>query len=166
MRRFSLLLAALFLATGALNLVADGESYAPFLLRDALALASVAALLFAAQSADWQPTPSLRSVARFSAVGQLLWLTGLVSLLAGGVGLGLLAPGNAEKPLLLLLVWLLGGALLLIGSWWPGATYTYLPPPVRWLQTPKGQFVQVATQTGEPLPPSPPGRSGPPRWAC
>jgi hypothetical protein len=156
MRRFSLLLAALFLATGALNLVADGESYAPFLLRDALALASVAALLFAAQSADWQPTPSLRSVARLSAVGQLLWLTGLVSLLAGGVGLGLLAPGNAEKPLLLLLVWLLGGALLLIGSWWPGATYTYLPPPVRWLQTPKGQFVQVATQTGEPLPPSPP----------
>ena len=154
MRRFSLRLAALLLAVGALNLVADGESYAPFLLRDALALASVAAMLFAAQSADWQPTPSLRSVARFSAVGQLLWWTGLVSLLAGGVGLGLLAPDAAEKPLLLLLVWLLGGALLLIGSWWPGATYTYLPLPVRWLQTPKGRFVQVATQTGAPLPPS------------
>jgi hypothetical protein len=125
-------------------------------------------MLFAAQSADWQPTPSLRSVARFSAVGRLLWSTG-AGQVAGGRGRawGLLAPpASAGEPLLLLLVWLLGGALLLIGSWWPGS-HLHLPPPHRPLApNPKGRFVQAAARSGEAAPPSPPGHSGPPRWAC
>ncbi|MCS6827138.1 MAG: hypothetical protein NZ553_11035 [Caldilinea sp.] len=151
MRRFSLQLLAGFLAWRAVHVVAGAEAFAPYLLRDAGLLAFLAAALFAWQGAGWQPMPALRRIVNLSGLGQVIWLTGLVCLVVGGLGVGV-APDVSLK-LMATLVWLMGVVLSIIGVWWPGATYVYAPPISRWEQDARGRFVRV-TPDGRKVPPS------------
>ncbi len=153
MRRLSLLVLALILAAGAVNVVAAAETYAPYIVRDALLLALLAAALFGWQSGGWRAAAALRRVVHLSAVGQILWLTGLVCMVAGGVGAG---PGFGGLPQLALsIVWVLGIALVLAGLWWPGAGYAYAAPAYRWEQDARGRFVRVPqSQADQPFTPT------------
>jgi hypothetical protein len=153
MRRLSLLMLALILALGAVNIVTVAESFAPYIVRDALLLAVLAATLFGWQSAGWRATAALRHVMHLSAIGQILWLTGLVCMAAGGVGVGL---GFGGLPQLASsIVWFLGIAMALAGVWWPGGEYAYAPPAYRWEQNSRGQFVRVLRlQADQPLAPA------------
>jgi hypothetical protein len=153
MSRLSLLLLALLLAFGAVNLVTGADAFAPYLLRDALFVALLAALLFAWQSGGWIPIGVMRSVTRLAAPGQTLWLTGIVCLVAGGIGAGFDATGWPH--LVATLVWGLGALLLVMGVWWPGASYTYAPAPYRWEQDAHGQFVRIAVGDASPPPVAP-----------
>lgn len=147
MRRLSLLMLALVVALGAVNVVTAAENFAPYLVRDALLLAVLAAALFGWQSAGWRAATALRRVVHLSAIGQILWLTGLVCMVAGGVSVGL---GFGGLPQLASsIVWLLGIALTLAGVWWPGVEYAYAPPAYRWEQDSRGQFVRVLREPSD-----------------
>lgn len=150
MRRLSLQLLALLVALGAVRLVTDAESFSPYLLRDGLIVAALAAALFAWQSGDWQPVAAAQRVARLSTVGRTLWLTGLVCLVAGGVGVGFDSGGLPH--LTASLVWGLGIVLSLAGGWWPGAAIDYAPPAYRWETDAAGRFVRTPIGAGAPLP--------------
>ncbi|MFO7631461.1 MAG: glycosyltransferase family 39 protein [Caldilinea sp.] len=147
MLRLSQQLLALLLALGAVNIVTGADAFASHLLRDALIVATLAAVLFAWQSCGWRSAPALRHVTRLGASGQIVWLTGLVCLMAGGIGVGFDVGGLPH--LASSLVWMLGAVLLLAGVWWPGATYAYAPPAYRWEQDARGQFVRVAAHESE-----------------
>lgn len=149
MSRFTLLLLALLLAVGAVNLVTGADAYAPYLLRDAFVVALLAALLFAWQSGGWTPIVAARSVTQLSAPGQMLWVTGMICLVAGGIGAGFDIGGLPH--LAASLVWGLGALLLVVGVWWPGASYDYAPASYRWEQDAHGHFVRVAVGDA-PLP--------------
>lgn len=151
MRRLSLQLLAFFLAWHAVELVASADAFTPYLLRDAGLLALLAAALFARWTDGWHPTPVLRRVRTLSNPGQVLWLTGLICLGAGGIGAGA-APEGVWR-LMTTLVWVLGATLAVAGLWWPGAAYTYTSPAFRWEQDAQGRFVRV-TPEGRKLPPT------------
>lgn len=151
MRRFSLQLLAVLVAWSAVDVVADADAFAPYLLRDAGLLALLAAALFAWQGAGWRPTPISRRVVNLSGPGQVLWLTGLVCLVVGGLGVGVAPDGPLQ--LTATLVWMLGLGLTIIGVWGPGAQFAYAPPAYRWEQDARGRFVRVAPD-GRKLPPS------------
>ncbi|HHW85257.1 MAG TPA: hypothetical protein GX400_03490 [Chloroflexi bacterium] len=150
MRRLSLQLLALLVALGAVRLVTGAESFAPYLLRDGLLIAALAALLFAWQSGGWQPVAAWRRVTRLSTVGQTLWLTGLVCLVAGGIGVGFDSGGLPH--LAASLVWGLGFVLSLVGGWWPGAASDYAPPAYRWETDAAGRFMRTPIGAAAPLP--------------
>lgn len=149
MRRFSLQLLALLFALGAVRIVTSAESFAPYLLRDGLIVAVCAAALFAWQSGGWQPVGALRRVAQLATVGHILWLTGLVCLVTGGIGVGFDIGGLPH--LAASLVWGLGIALSLIGAWWPGATIDYAPPAYRWETDAAGRFVRMPIGGATPV---------------
>lgn len=150
MRRLSLLLLALVLALSAVNIVTAAENFASYRVRDALLLAALAAALFGWQSAGWRAAAALRRVVHFSAIGQILWLTGLACMVAGGVGIGL--DFNGLLHLASIIVWLLGIALTLAGVCWPGGDYAYAPPAYRWEQDSRGRFVRVLREpSNQPL---------------
>jgi hypothetical protein len=151
MRRLSLQLLAVSLAWSAVNLVASADAFPPYLLRDAGILALLAAALFAWWSNGWHPTPILRRVTTLSSLGRVLWLTGLVCLVAGGIGLRVMPDGILRLTATLL--WMMGAGLAIIGVWWPGASYAYAPPSYRWEQDARGRFLRV-TPEGRKLPPT------------
>lgn len=150
MRRLSLQLLALLLALGAVRLITDAEGFSPYLLRDGLIVAALAAALFAWQSGDWQPVAAAQRVARLSTVGRTLWLTGLVCLVAGGVGVGFDSGGLPHLTASLL--WGLGIVLSLAGAWWPGAALDYAPPAYRWETDAAGRFVRTPSGDVASLP--------------
>jgi hypothetical protein len=153
MRRFSLQLLALLIALGAVRIVTGAATFAPYLLRDGLIVAALAAALFAWQSGGWQPIAALRRVARLSTVGHTLWLTGLVCLIAGGIGVGFDIGGLPH--LAASLVWGLGFVLSIAGVWWPDAAIDYAPPAYRWGTDAAGRFVRTPIDDAAPaLPPS------------
>lgn len=144
MLRITLQLLALALALAAVRLVTGAESFAPYLLRDGLLVATAAALLFAWQAGGWRATPVARSRAGLARIGQLLWLTGLVCLMAGGIGTGFDVGGLPH--LIAMLIWGLGMVLVVAGAWWPGAPADYELPAYRWEKDADGHFVRVATE--------------------
>ncbi len=154
MRRFSLQLLALLLALGAVRIVTGAESFAPYLLRDGLSVAACAAALFAWHSGGWQPVAAWRRVMRLSTVGQTLWLTGLVCLVTGGIGVGFDIGGLPH--LAANLVWGLGIVLSLAGVWWPDAVIEYAPPAYRWETDAAGRFVRTPFDGAAPVAPSSP----------
>ena len=142
MFRITLQLVALALALAAVRLVTGAETFVPYLIRDGLLIAVVAAWLFAWNAGGWRATPVLRSVAALAGVGQLLWLTGLVCLVAGGIGVGF--DGGGLPHLIAALIWGLGMVLVVAGAWWPGAPASYDLPAYRWEKDADGHFVRVA----------------------
>lgn len=145
MRRLSLLILALIVAVGAVNVINAADSVAPYVVRDALLLTALAAALFGWQSMGWRATAAARRITHLSATGKILWLTGLACMVTGGVSVGL-GVGLGASALLHLassIVWVLGIGLTLIGVWWPGAAYAYAPPAYRWERDARGQFVRV-----------------------
>jgi sugar lactone lactonase YvrE len=141
MRRFSLQLLAFLFALGAVRIITGAETFAPYLLRDGLIVAVLAAALFAWQGGGWQPVAALRRVTHLSTVGHMLWLTGLVCLVAGGIGVGFDIGGLPH--LAASLVWGLGIVLSLAGVWWPGAAIDYAPPAYRWETDAAGRFIRT-----------------------
>jgi len=158
MRRLSWLVLALIIASGAVNVVTAAERFAPFVLRDALLLALLAAVLFGWQSAGWRATAALRRMTHLGAVGQILWLTGLVCLVIGGVGVGFDFGGLPQVASSA--VWAVGMALVLAGLWWPGAQVAYAPPSYRWAQDARGHFVRVPSDQSDQPPAPASGRRG------
>ena len=142
MLRITLQLVALALALAAVRLVTGAEPFAPYLIRDGLLVAVAAALLFAWHAGGWRATPAPRSVAGLAGFGQLLWLTGLVCLVAGGIGTGFDVGGLPH--LIAALIWGLGMVLVVAGAWWPGAAADYDLPAYRWEKDADGHFVRVA----------------------
>jgi len=167
MRRLSLQLLALLMMSGAVRIVTTADTFSTYLLRDALLVALPAAVLFAWQSGSWRPVAALRRVTRLSSVGQLLWLTGLVCLLTGGVGAGFspLDPGSGFANLAANLVWGLGFVLSVAGAWWPGAAIDYTPPAYRWERDARGQFVRTPIGGVQAEPLSPTSKRGAWGWA-
>lgn len=150
MRRLSLQLLAVLLAWNTVNFVASADAFPPHLLRDAGILALLAAALFAWWSNGWHPTPIFRRVTTLSNLGRVAWLTGLICLVGGGIGVSVAPDGTLR--LTAMLVWLLGAGLAILGVWWPGASYAYAPPRYRWEQDAQGRFLRV-TPEGRKLPP-------------
>jgi hypothetical protein len=153
MRRLSLQLLALLVAVGAVRIVAGAEAFAPYLLRDGLLVALLAAALFAWQGGGWRPVGVLRRVARLSSTGHILWLTGLVCLVAGGIGSGFDSGGfdvGGLAHLAASLVWGLGIGLSIAGIWWPGAAIDYAPPAYRWATDDRRRFVRIPADASAP----------------
>lgn len=140
MRRLSLQLFALLLALGAVRLITSPDTFALHLLRDGLLIMLLAALLFAWQGGGWRPVSVPHRVMRLSSAGHTLWLTGLVCLVAGGIGVGFDVGGLPH--LVASLVWALGIVLSVVGVWWPGAALDYTPPAYRWETDARGRFVR------------------------
>lgn len=143
MFRITLQLVALALALAAVRLVIAAETFASYLLRDGLLIAVAAAVFFAWHAGGWRPTPALRSIAGLAGSGQIFWLTGLVCLVAGGIGTGFDVRGLPH--LVATLIWGMGMVLLVVGAWWPGAPPDYDLPVFRWEKDADGRFVRVAT---------------------
>ncbi len=142
MRRLSLLLLGLVTAWLGARLIGGAESFAPYLLRDALLLSVLGALIFALNAQGWQAPPVFRRLRGLPRPGQMLLLTGLIVALAGGAGL---ARGLEGIPgLAAAIAWWLGLVLQVIGAWWPGATVDYAQPQVRWSRDSAGNFVPLA----------------------
>ena len=122
MQRLSLLVLGLVIAWLGARLIAGAESFAPYLLRDALLLGVLGGLVFALNAQGWQAPPVFRRLRGLPRPGQILLLTGLIVTLGGGVGL---ASGLAGVlGLAATIAWWLGLLLQFVGAWWPGARWT------------------------------------------
>ena len=87
MQRLSLLILGVIIAWLGARLVGGAESFAPYLLRDALLLSVLGALIYALNAQGWQAPPVFRRLRGLPRPGQMLLLTGLIVALAGGAGL-------------------------------------------------------------------------------
>ena len=147
MQRLSLLLLGLIIAWFGARLVGGAESFAPYLLRDALLFSVLGGLIFALNAQGWQAPPVFRRLRGLPRPGQMLLLTGLIVALAGGGGLaaGLTGIGGLAATI----AWWLGLVLQVVGAWWPGPTVDYAQPQVRWSRDAAGKFVPLAVGVGE-----------------
>ncbi|MFN8489262.1 MAG: PA14 domain-containing protein [Caldilineaceae bacterium] len=145
MRKLSLLLLALAIACFAQNLIASAENFAPYVLRDGLLLSAIALLLFAGNALPWplSAKPTATSGESGSTLPAILIGTGLICAFAGGLWTTFGATTDALH-IAGLILWGLGIVLLLIGSWWPGATVQYNPPAYRWQVDAAGKYVRMA----------------------
>ena len=150
MQRLSLLFLGLVIAWLGARLIAGAESFAPYLLRDALLLGTLGGLVFAFNAQGWQAPPVFRRLRGLPRPGQILLLTGLIVTLGSSVGL---ASGLAGVlGLAATIAWWLGILLQFIGSWWPGAAVDYARPQVRWSRDASGNFVPLSTALEEGSP--------------
>lgn len=143
MRRIFLLLIALGIAVYAQHLFVNLDNFAPYVLRDGLILATIAALIFALNAPLWQqsesaPLPS----GRHTSISTLLVATGLICAFAGGLGTTFMDAWAYHLPSQIL--WGLGLLLLILGAWWPGVTLFYQRPAYRWQTDAAGKFVRMA----------------------
>ncbi len=140
---------ALGIALFAQRLIANTENFAPYVLRDGLILAAIAALLFALNAPRWQQgrgSPPLTGDSHSSS-SIILIATGLICAFAGGLGTTLIGPPAYHLPSLIL--WILGIVLLMTGAWWPGAMPIYNRPAYRWQTDAAGKFVRMALGNGD-----------------
>ena len=147
MRRLSFLIIGLLLAWLGVQTAGNAETFAPYLLTDALLLGGVGSLVFALNCAGWQAPPIFRRRRGLLRTGWTLLLTGLTVALCGALGLALRWEGIAG--LTAGAAWGLGILLQLAGAWWPGAASEYARPTLRWDKDAAGNFVALPVDETE-----------------
>lgn len=133
MRKLVALFLAVVIAWFAVRMVATAQPLAPYVLRDALIVATCAALLFAFHTLP--PLSPAATIYSWPMIGRILFAAGALTALIGA----LLPTGALPFASAFLGI---GLVLTLLGAWWPGLPIRYAPPPFRWERSADGALVR------------------------
>jgi hypothetical protein len=137
------------------GLIAGGDGFATYRLRDGLLVALIGALLFAWHTAPLAPLASSGGQRQWHLWGRILFGTGFV---CGAAATLLLTLWGAQSWAGWLgnSLWAVGVLALLVGLFWPGRVEIYPAPAFRWRVDAAGNYVRYALddpdQTADPAP--------------
>lgn len=143
MRRLVWLTLGIALAWYGFGLVAGGDTFASYRLRDGFIVALLGAILFAWHSAPFAPLPFSGGERQWPLWGRILAGTGIV---CGAAATVLLALWSEQSWVQYLggSLWGVGALALLIGLFWPGRIEIYPTPAFRWRVDAAGNYVRYA----------------------
>ena len=143
MRKLLWLALGLALAWYGFGLVAGGDVFATYRLRDGLIVALLGALLFAWNTNAFPPFPFSGGERQWPLWGRIFAGTGIVCGAAAAVLLGLWG-GQGWAVYLGGSLWGVGALALMIGLFWPGRVEIYPTPAFRWRLDAAGNYVRYA----------------------
>ena len=156
MRRLVWLTLGIALAWYGFGLIAGGDNFATYRLRDGLIVALLGALLFVWQTTPFAPQPFFTGGERqWPLWGRVLAGTGIV---CGAAATVLLTLWGAQSwsSYLGISLWVVGALALLVGLFWPGRIEIYPAPAFRWRVDAAGNYVRYALddpdQSADPAP--------------
>lgn len=143
MRRLVWLTLGIALAWYGFGLIAGGDGFATYRLRDGLIVALLGALLFAWHSSPFAPLPFRGGERQWPLWGRILAGTGVV---CGAAATVLLTLWGAQSWTTYIgsSLWAVGALALLVGLFWPGRVEIYPTPAFRWRVDAAGNYVRYA----------------------
>jgi hypothetical protein len=131
------------LATYGFGLIAGGDGFATYLLRDGLIVAFLGALIFAWQSSPFAPPAPEGGQRLWPLWGRILTGTGFACGIAATALLTLWGT-QSWAGWLGSSLWAVGALALLVGIFWPGHVEIYPAPAFRWRVDAAGNYVRYA----------------------
>ncbi len=148
MRRLLWLVLGVALAWYGFGLIAGGDGFATYRLRDGLLVAILGALLFAWNTRSFPPLPFTGGERYWPLWGRILAGTGIVCGVAAAVLLTLWGEQSWTSYLGSSL-WGVGALVLLVGLFWPGRVEIYPAPAFRWRLDDAGNYVRYTLDDPE-----------------